>query len=115
MTDEQPLVGAELWDTIESSVKEWRSACDDSEGQELLTFLQGHTMSALIAGLPRFGCDEHCDDPVHIRDKSIRSIIINANMDGADTLEELAYALAGVVSQTRGLIKKMRDALQGDV
>jgi len=108
MTDEQPLVGDELWNAIESTVKEWRSACDDTEGQELLWFLQGNRLQAFIDGLPTFGCDEHCDDPQHIREKAISSIIINTNVNGADTLEELAYALAGELSETTKKLEKMK-------
>jgi hypothetical protein len=35
------MTGGELWDNIEAQVKEWRVACCDEEGKDLLAFLQG--------------------------------------------------------------------------
>ena len=43
------MTGGELWDTIEAQVKEWRVACCDEEGKDLLAFLQGKQLNRFLS------------------------------------------------------------------
>jgi len=111
------VVGDELWDMVDSLTKAWRVSCGDKEGQDLLHYLAGHTgrhaINELILGLPTFGCDEHCLDKGHAKQKLIASIIINTTVNGADDMEDLVYALASDLARMTKTLESIKK-LAGD-
>tara|TARA_R110000824_G_scaffold106908_4_gene252673 strand:+ start:4062 stop:4511 length:450 start_codon:yes stop_codon:yes gene_type:complete len=139
-----PLVGDELWNAIGTAVSNWRAACDDKEGQALLSYLTSDKCTVCDQiGLPErfnnFGFCPRLDGiPVCITcanviqdymdglsmfddeleawldkdvpplqeaaDKQISEVISLTHLNGADSWQELVYALAGEVVDLQGTL-----------
>ena len=145
------LRGDRLWNAVETAVSNWRSACDNKEGQALLSYLTSNNCTVcdqmhktpereyLKTRFQNFGfCQKMDGIPVCITcanviqdymdglsmfddeleawldkdvpplqeaaDKQISEVISLTHLNGADSWQELVYALAGEVVELQGTL-----------
>ena len=98
-----PLVGDDLWNAVEAAVSNWREACSDEEGQALLSHLtQGFAdeLSAWLDGTTMKNAPN-----------KISEVISLTHLNGADSWQELVYALAGEVVELQETVDLIEETV----
>jgi hypothetical protein len=91
------MTGDELWDSIEAQVKEWRVACCDEEGKDLLAFLQGKQVRRFLSVM-------YGQQWAFVQQKPIMDCL-----DDADTMEALVANLSNALAQKTEQLEKIHN------
>jgi hypothetical protein len=98
------MTGDELWNSIEAQVKEWRAACCDEEGKDLLAFLQGKQLDRFLSlAQHRLGDNG-----------PMRTVALNRHIGGAQTMDALVANLAHALARKTRQLEEIKEICKED-